>query len=166
MALLWFLGVYLVVLAFVPALTRLRTWRGRSRSWSRRCSSPPRPSTGFGSPSARRSRASLNFVIVWLIPVAIGVAYARRLISPRAALAVAAGALAAQVVLAVAGPYEVSLVVTGAERMSNVSPPTLLLALHCTWMSCLFVAAAGRHPAVGRAAAGLARRRRWATGER
>ena len=27
--------------------------------------------------------------------------------------------------------------------MSNVSPPTLLLALHCTWMSCVFVAAAG-----------------------
>ena len=41
------------------------------------------------------------------------------------------------------GRYEVSLVVTGAERMSNVSPPTLLLALHCTWMSCVFVAAAG-----------------------
>jgi hypothetical protein len=33
--------------------------------------------------------------------------------------------------------------VTGAERLSNVSPPTLLLALHCTWMSCAFVAAAG-----------------------
>ena len=33
--------------------------------------------------------------------------------------------------------------VTGVERMSNVSPPTLLLALHCTWMSCVFVAAAG-----------------------
>jgi hypothetical protein len=27
--------------------------------------------------------------------------------------------------------------------MSNVSPPTLLLALHCTWLSCMFVAAAG-----------------------
>jgi hypothetical protein len=46
-------------------------------------------------------------------------------------------------VLAVTGSYEVSLVVTGVERMSNVSPPTLLLALHCTWMSCAFVAAAG-----------------------
>ena len=32
---------------------------------------------------------------------------------------------------------------TGTKRMSNVSPPTLLLALHCTWMSCVFVAAAG-----------------------
>ena len=26
-ALLWFLGVYLVTLAFVPALTRMNTWR-------------------------------------------------------------------------------------------------------------------------------------------
>ena len=84
-----------------------------------------------------------NYVIVWLIPVVIGVAYARRLIGRRAALAAAAIALAPQVALAVAGIYEVSLVVTGAERISNVSPPTLLLALQCTWMSCVFVAAAG-----------------------
>ena len=84
-----------------------------------------------------------NFLIVWLIPVVIGVAYARRLIGARAALAAAAAAFAAQVVLAVAGTYEVSLVVTGAEQMSNVSPPTLLLALQCTWMSCMFVASAG-----------------------
>ncbi len=45
--------------------------------------------------------------------------------------------------LAIFGPYDVSLVVTGTEHMSNVSPPTLLLALHCTWMSCAFVATAG-----------------------
>ena len=70
-------------------------------------------------------------------------AYARRLIGARAALAVAVSAFVAQVVLVAAGPYEVSLVVTGAERMSNVSPPTLVLALHCTWMSCAFVLAAG-----------------------
>ena len=42
-----------------------------------------------------------------------------------------------------AGIYEISLVVTGTEQVSNVSPPTLLLALHCTWVSCVFVAAAG-----------------------
>jgi hypothetical protein len=39
--------------------------------------------------------------------------------------------------------YQISLVVTGAPEMSNTSPPTLLLALHCVWMSCLFVATAG-----------------------
>jgi hypothetical protein len=83
-----------------------------------------------------------NFVIVWLIPVAIGVAYARGLLSRRSALIGAAVALAAAVLLCIAGPYEVSLVVTGTEHFSNTSPPTLLLAVHCTWVSCAFVAAA------------------------
>jgi hypothetical protein len=145
-ALLWFLGVYVVVLAFVPALTRLRTWRGVAvvvASLLGAAAAVDGIRMAVGTPESGVG----NFVIVWLIPVTIGVAYARRLIGPRAALVVAAGALAAQTALVVAGPYEVALVVTGVERMSNVSPPTLLLALHCTWMSCLFVAAAG---AIGR----------------
>ena len=141
-ALLWFLGVYLVVLAFVPALTRLSTGRAFAVlvvSLLAAAAAVDGIRIAVGTPMS----GVANFLIVWLIPVAIGVAYARRLIGPRAALAVAVSALAAQIVLAMAGPYDVSLVVTGAERMSNVSPPTLLLALHCTWMSCVFVAAAG-----------------------
>ena len=141
-ALLWFLGVYLVVLAFVPALTRLSTGRAVAvvvASLLAAAAAVDAIRIAIGTPMS----GVANFLIVWLIPVVIGVAYARRLIGPRAALAVAAVAFAAQVVLCLAGPYEVSLVVTGTERLSNVSPPTLLLALHCTWMSCVFVAAAG-----------------------
>jgi surface polysaccharide O-acyltransferase-like enzyme len=141
-ALLWFLGVYLVVLAFVPALTRLSTGRAVTAvvaSLLAAAAAVDGIRIAVGTPES----GAANFVIVWLIPIVIGVAYARRLIGPRAALAVAATAFVAQVALAVAGTYEVSLVVTGVERMSNVSPPTLLLALHCTWMSCVFVAAAG-----------------------
>jgi hypothetical protein len=141
-ALLWFLGVYLVVLAFVPVLTRLRTGRAAAvvvASLLAVAAVFDGIRIAVGTPTAGLA----NFLIVWLIPVVIGVAYARRLIRPCAALAVAASMLAAQILLAMAGPYDVSLVVTGAERMSNVSPPTLLLALQCTWMSCVFVAAAG-----------------------
>ena len=141
-ALLWFLGVYLVVLAFVPALTRLGTGRAVAvvvASLLATAAAVDGVRIAVDMPMS----GAANFLIVWLIPVAIGVAYARRLIGPRAACAVAASALVAQIVLAMAGPYDVSLVVTGTERMSNVSPPTLLLALHCTWMSCMFVAAAG-----------------------
>lgn len=141
-ALLWFLGVYLVTLAFVPALTRMRTGRAvavvvASLLTAAAVVDGVRMATGVPMSGV------VNFLIAWLIPVAIGVAYARRLISVPAALAVAVSAFAAQVLLAVFGPYEVSLVVTGTEHMSNTSPPTLLLALHCTWMSCAFVAAAG-----------------------
>jgi surface polysaccharide O-acyltransferase-like enzyme len=141
-ALLWFLGVYLVVLAFVPALTRLSRRRAVAVvvvSLLGAAAAIDALRFAVGTPMS----GVVNFVIVWLIPVVIGVAYARRLIGPRAALTVAASAFAAQVVLAAVGPYDVSLVVTGTERISNVSPPTLLLALHCTWMSCAFVAAAG-----------------------
>jgi surface polysaccharide O-acyltransferase-like enzyme len=141
-ALLWFLGVYLVVLAFVPALTRLSTGRAVAAVVATLLAAAAAVDgirIAVGTPES----GAANFVIVWLIPIVLGVAYARRLIGPRAALAVAATAFVAQVALAVAGTYEVSLVVTGVERMSNVSPPTLLLALHCTWMSCVFVAAAG-----------------------
>ena len=141
-ALLWFLGVYLVVLAFVPALTRM----SRGRTVAIAVVSLIAVSAGFdavrfavGTPMA----GVANFVIVWLIPMVIGVAYARHLIGPRTALVVAAAAFVAQIVVAALGPYEVSLVVTGTEKVSNVSPPTLLLALHCTWMSFAFVALAG-----------------------
>ncbi|MEN4473653.1 acyltransferase [Mycolicibacterium cosmeticum] len=141
-ALLWFLGVYLVVLAFVPALTRLRGLGSTmavvlglilvAAAFDTLRLALDNPEAGLA-----------NFVVVWLIPMVIGVGYARGLIRPLVALVGAAVALVAQVVLAVTGPYDVSLVVTGTERMSNVSPPTTLLALHCTWMSLLFVAAAG-----------------------
>jgi hypothetical protein len=141
-ALLWFLGVYLVVLAFVPALTRIATGRTVAVAVGVLIvTSAAFDAIRFatGEPMA----GVANFVVVWLIPMVIGVAYARGLIGPRAALVAAAAAFAAQLVVAAIGPYDVSLVVTGTERISNVSPPTLLLALHCTWMSCLFVAAAG-----------------------
>ena len=141
-ALLWFLGVYFVVLAFVPALTRLQTGRTVAVVVAALLAATA-AFDGIRFAIDTPASGVANFVIVWLIPVVIGVAYARRLIGPRAAIAAAAAAFAAQVALAVAGTYEVALVVTGAEQMSNVSPPTLLLALQCTWMSCMFVATAG-----------------------
>ncbi|OBI80389.1 acetyltransferase [Mycobacterium asiaticum] len=140
-ALLWFLGVYLVVLAFVPALTRLRTGRAVALTLGGLLGlAAAVDGIRFAVGTAESGVA--NFLIVWLIPVVIGVAYARGLVGVRAAVVAAVGAFTGQVLLAVAGAYEVSLVVTGAERMSNVAPPTLLLALHCTWMSCAFVAVA------------------------
>ncbi|BCI53544.1 acetyltransferase [Mycolicibacterium litorale] len=140
-ALLWFLGVYLIALALVPSLTHLRTGRTfavvvialLAAAWA-----VDRIRFAVGTPES----GIANFLLIWSIPVVIGVAYARRLISPRSALLVAVAALAAQCALVVTGAYEVALVVTGAEHVSNVSPPTLLLGLHCTWMSCAFVAVA------------------------
>ncbi|MHA0287305.1 acyltransferase family protein [Mycobacterium sp. C3-094] len=141
-ALLWFLGVYLVTLAAVPALVRMTAQRTVTVVLIGLLAA-----TALGD-AARFALDTpdagvTNFVVVWLIPVAIGVGYARRLISARWAAWVGVGAFVAQLAIAAVGPYDVSLVVTGAEQVSNVAPPTLLLAVHCTWMSCAFVLAAG-----------------------
>jgi hypothetical protein len=141
-ALLWFLGVYLVTLAFVPAVMRLRSGRGFVAvivSLLAGAAVLDGVRLAVGMPMA----AVANFLFVWLIPVVIGVAYARRMITMRIAALTAVGTIIAQVVLAAVGPYDLSLVVTGTDRMSNVSPPTVLLALQCIWMSCAFVSCAG-----------------------
>ncbi len=141
-ALLWFLGVYLVTLAFVPALVRLPSGRAVGMVLAGLLAgAAAMDAVRFATGTPESSVA--NFVIVWLIPVLIGVAYARTLISPRVAAGVALAAFSAALALVTFGPYEVSLVVTGAERVSNVGPPTLLLAMHCVWMSCAFVVLAG-----------------------
>ncbi|HEX2213933.1 MAG TPA: acyltransferase [Mycobacterium sp.] len=145
-ALLWFLGVYLVVLAFVPMLTRLST-AGATLTLVAGLLTTAAAVDAVRISSGTAVAGVVNFVVVWLIPVVVGVAYARRLVTARAAIVAALIAFTAQVLLAVSGPYEVALVVTGTENLSNVTPPTLLLALQCTWMSCLFVATAG---AIGR----------------
>ncbi|MEC4612668.1 acyltransferase family protein [Tsukamurella tyrosinosolvens] len=144
-ALLWFIGVYLLVLAFVPALMRCGAAALGGIVVALLAASAlvdgARLATGaieWGFP---------NFLVVWLIPVVIGVAYARRMIPARFALAAAAVAFVAAVAAVVLGPYDVPLVVTGAETFSNTTPPTFLLGLHCVWVSLLFVAAA---PAIGR----------------
>lgn len=140
-ALLWFLGVYLVTLAFVPALVRMAAARTVTIVVAGLLAAA---ALGDAARFAANTPTAgvTNFVVVWLIPVAIGVGYARRLTSARWAAVLGIVAFAAQLGLAAVGPYDVSLVVTGAERVSNVAPPTLLLALHCTWMSCAFVLAA------------------------
>jgi surface polysaccharide O-acyltransferase-like enzyme len=141
-ALLWFLGVYAVTLAFVPALVRLRSGRAVALVLTGLVAAAAAMDAVRFATGAPES-AVANFVIVWLIPVAIGVAYARNLLAARVAAGVGVLAFVTALALVTFGPYEVSLVVTGAERVSNVAPPTLLLAMHCIWMSCAFVVSAG-----------------------
>ncbi|MBS4100914.1 acyltransferase family protein [Tsukamurella paurometabola] len=144
-ALLWFIGVYLLVLAFVPALMRCGAAALAGVVVALLAASVLVDGARLASGAIEWGFP--NFLIVWLIPVVIGVAYARRQIRTRFALVIAAVAFAAALAAVVLGPYDVPLVVTGTETFSNTTPPTFLLGLHCVWVSLLFVAAA---PAIGR----------------
>ncbi|MCV7006262.1 acyltransferase family protein [Mycobacterium gordonae] len=144
--LLWFLGVYVLVLAAMPVLSRITT--------------PARlvaGVTGTYAMVALIDAVRLHWVAAaplgylnlaaWLIPAMFGVAYRRRLVTGRAALVAAALLLLVNVALLNWGPYELSLVGIEGMRLPNMSPPSLLLAGHAIVLSALAIAAA---PAINR----------------
>lgn len=144
--LLWFLGAYVLVLAAVPALSRI--------------TSPTRLAAGVvvvyalvALVDAVRlhwpTMAPLGYLnmAAWLIPGMFGVAYRRGLLSGRAALSTAAALFTVDIALIHCGPYELSLVGIEGQRLTNMSPPSLLLAGHAIVLSTLAIAAA---PAINR----------------
>lgn len=144
--LLWFLGAYVLVLAAMPALSRITT-TGRLAAGV---------AAVYGTIAAIDvirlhwpAAAALGYLnlAVWLIPAMFGVAYRRQLLTGRAALVTVTAMVAVDVALLRWGPYEISMVGTGDHRLSNTSPPSLLLAGHAIILSALAIAAA---PAIAR----------------
>lgn len=144
--LLWFLGAYVLVLAAMPALTRITTT-------GRFVAAVAATYCLVAVVDAARINAQLwppiEFLnlAMWLIPGMFGVAYRRALVTPRAALAVGAAMFGINVALATHGPYELSLVGIEGQQLRNMFPPTLLLAGHTIMMCALAIAAA---PAIDR----------------
>lgn len=144
--LLWFLGAYVLVLAAMPVLARITTG-------TRLAAGVGVVYAGIAAVDAIRlhwhAAAALGYLnlAVWLIPAMFGVAYRRGLLTGRAALATAAALLVVNVALVRWGPYEISMVGTGDHRLSNTSPPSLLLAGHAIILSALAIAAM---PAIAR----------------
>lgn len=144
--LLWFLGVYVAVLAAMPVLHRITT--------------PTRLAAGVIGVyalvavidavrlhwSAAAPIGYLNLT-AWLIPGMFGVAYRRELLTRRTALVTALVLFTVDVALVRWGPYEVSLVGIEGQRLANMSPPSLLLAGHAIVLSALAITMA---PAINR----------------
>ncbi|WP_016700927.1 acyltransferase family protein, partial [Actinoalloteichus spitiensis] len=129
--LLWFLGVYLVLLLLSPLLFRAFARFGHRLTLA----------MAAGAALVDLARFTLdlpvlgllNIVLVWAVPYLLGYAYAagRLTTIPRAALLVGAlGSLALLALLVVAGPYPASMVGMPGAPLSNMNPPTVcLLAL-------------------------------------
>ena len=136
--LLWFLGAYLLVTALTPMLVRLAVrpvvatlgWLalGASVDVARLA----------GAPSAL---GLANFVVVWALAGQCGLwAFSPAQRPTRAqALGIAVGAVAVNVCLVALGPWPRSLVGLPGEEISNMAPPSVVLALHCVTLAALVV---------------------------
>jgi len=136
---LWFIGIYLAVIALAPPMYALH------RRWGWRVLALLVLGTvavdvlrfGVGAPSII---GYLNFAFVWLAVHQCGFFYADRipLLDDRRWVASAAiGSLALTVLLVVWGPYPVSMVTLPGESVSNMTPPSLALLTLSFWLMAL-----------------------------
>jgi fucose 4-O-acetylase-like acetyltransferase len=152
---LWFLGVYLVVVALAPAMVRLHR---RFRLWV-----PATLAATAAAVDALRLAGGLqeigylNLLVVWALAQQVGFFYADGTLtrlSCRALAGLAGAGLAGLVVLTGTGLYPPSMVGLPSDE-SNMSPPTVCIVALTVWQVALVMLARGR------ASAWLARRGPW-----
>jgi hypothetical protein len=154
---LWFVGVYLGVVALAPVMLRLH----------RRTAPALVPAAlAAGAVVVDVSRFAfdlpyvgfLNVALVWLAVHQLGFHYADGGLTRgrRPAVTLAVGGFAAVLALTTFGPYPVSMVGLPGEPISNMSPPTLALLAHAAFLVGLVLLVRGpvarwlRRPAVWR----------------
>ncbi|MFF3020865.1 acyltransferase [Streptomyces sp. NPDC057939] len=127
---LWFIGIYLAMVAFTPPLLKLHERRG----WAAFAGLAGAAALvdvlrfAFGVPYVE----FLNFAFVWLAVHQLGFLRADGRITRPAVLA--AAGLAGAVLLVAFGPYPLSMVGMPGEKVSNMAPPTLALLCHGLWL--------------------------------
>ena len=134
---LWFVGVYLGVVALAPVMWRLH----------RRTAGHPYAVAAVLAAAAVAVDALrfaghvpyvgfLNVALVWLAVHQLGFLYADGTLPGRrrVAVALAVGGFVTVLALTTVGPYPVSMVGMPGERISNMSPPTVALLAHAVWL--------------------------------
>jgi hypothetical protein len=154
---LWFLGVYIGVVALAPAMVQAHARWGLSVpiTLGSAVAAVDVARWVFGVPLV----GWLNFALVWLFAHQLGVLWREGPVatwSRRRFLVLAAGGLAGLVVLTQALGYPVSMVGGVGEARSNTFPPSFALVVVALWQ---FGAVLAARPAVDRL---LARSRVWA----
>jgi hypothetical protein len=136
---LWFVGVYLGVVALAPAMAALHRTLNR-RAWA----VPALLGVAVAAVDLLRFAADvphvgyLNVALVWLAVHQMGFLYADGTLTrggARPAVVLAAGGLAVAFALTALGPYPVSMVGLPGDRLSNMSPPTLAMLAHAVWLT-------------------------------
>ena len=123
--LVWFLGVYLVLVAVAPLLVRL------SGPWAVAAWLVVILGVDLLRIHVNEAIGWANLILVWGLFAALGTRLDRLRTLPRALLAAGAIVFTASAIIAIViGPYSPALISTDAvEGISNLAPPTIVLAL-------------------------------------
>ncbi|MFI1969717.1 acyltransferase [Streptomyces cinnamoneus] len=127
---LWFIGIYLAMVAFTPPLLRLHERYGWGAFAALVAAAVAVDVLRFAADVP--FVAFLNFAFVWLAVHQLGFLRADGRLRLPALLAL--GGLAAAVALVALGPYPLSMVGMPGEKISNMSPPTAALLCHGMWL--------------------------------
>ncbi|MET7347505.1 acyltransferase family protein [Streptomyces mirabilis] len=127
---LWFIGIYLAMVAFTPPLLRLheRYGWGAFGGLVAAAGLVDLLRFGFGVPYVE----FLNFAFVWLAVHQLG--FLRADGKLRRPYLLAGAGLAGVVLLVAYGPYPLSMVGMPGEKISNMAPPTFALLCHGLWL--------------------------------
>ncbi|MFD7674515.1 acyltransferase family protein [Streptomyces anulatus] len=127
---LWFIGIYLAMVAFTPPLLKLHERNGWGAFAGLAGAAVAVDVLRFaaGVPYVE----FLNFAFVWLAVHQLGFLRADGRIR-RPALLAGAGLVTAGALVAF-GPYPLSMVGMPGEKVSNMAPPTLALLCHGLWL--------------------------------
>ncbi|MEU8098220.1 acyltransferase family protein [Streptomyces rubiginosohelvolus] len=129
---LWFIGIYLAMVAFTPPLLRLHERYGWGAFAGLAVAAVAVDVLRFvaGVPYVE----FLNFAFVWLAVHQLGFLRADGRIRLRRAALLAGGGLVTATALVALGPYPLSMVGMPGEKVSNMAPPTLALLAHGLWL--------------------------------
>ncbi|MEU6079018.1 acyltransferase [Streptomyces sp. NPDC047108] len=133
---LWFIGIYLAMVAFTPPLLRLheRWGWGAFGALAGAAAAVDGLRFAFGVPYVE----FLNFAFVWLAVHQLGFLRADGRLSAaglRVPATLASVGLAGASALVAFGPYPLSMVGMPGEKVSNMAPPTLALLCHGLWLT-------------------------------
>ncbi|AZM53724.1 acyltransferase [Streptomyces sp. WAC 01529] len=127
---LWFIGIYLAMVAFTPPLLRLhdRWGWGAFGALVAAAGAVDVARFAFDVPYV----AFLNFAFVWLAVHQLG--FLRADGKLRLPYVLAGAGLVGAALLVALGPYPLSMVGMPGERVSNMAPPTFALLCHGLWL--------------------------------
>ncbi len=151
---LWFLGVYMIVVAVSPPMITLHERFGARVVVALAVTAVAIDVARFGIDLT--PVGYVNYPVVWLLAHQLGFLYADGSITASRARWLAGAGLAAMVALVNLGPYPGSMVGLSTDEFSNMDPPTVAIVALTLWQVGLAMLARGR---VSR---WLARLRPWA----